>query len=73
MILSYTDLFDNKRKTHRIKATITTDHPASSYTQPIIVLENGGTLDFFSWTARRYRVAKATKKEFAALEEMGLL
>ncbi len=47
MILSYTDLLDKKRKTHRIKATITTDHPASSYTQPIIVLENGGNSTSF--------------------------
>jgi hypothetical protein len=73
MILSYTDPFDKKRKNHRIKATVTTEYPGSSYTQPLIVLETGGTLDFFSWRARRCRVAKATKKEFAALEKMGLV
>lgn len=73
MILSYSTICDRKRRNHRVRATVTTEHPASSYGQPIIVLENGGAIDFFSWTALRYRVARATKKEFATLEKIGLL
>jgi hypothetical protein len=73
MILSYTDLFDEKRKSHRIKATVTTEHPASHYGQPVIVLEDGGALDLFSWVTLGYRVVKASKKETLALQKMGLI
>lgn len=72
MILEYTDLFDEQQKPHRMKATITTDHPASHYGQPVIVLEDGEALDLFSWVALGYRVVKASKKEQQALREMGL-
>jgi len=72
MILEYTDLFDEQRKPHRAKATITTDHSASHYGQPVIVLEDGGALDLFSWVALGYHVVKASKKEQQALREMGL-
>ena len=73
MILSYTDLFDEKRKSHRIKTTVTTEHPASHYGQPVIVLEDGGALDLFSWVTLGYRVVKASKKETLALQKMGLI
>lgn len=43
MKLSYLGLMDTERST--IKATITTDHPASSYGMPVIVLEDGGVLE----------------------------
>ena len=70
MILSYHDLRDLKR--HRIKARVTTDHSASSYGQPAIVLEDGGALDFFSWVSLGYQVVKASKKEREDLMRIGL-
>ena len=73
MILSYVDLFDKKRLQHRIKANVTTNHPASHYGQPVILLEDGKTLDSSSWTLHRYRVLKANKKEISTLLSMGLV
>jgi hypothetical protein len=73
MILSYTDLLDKKRMQHRIKATVTINHPSSRYGQPIILLEDGGTLDSSSWFSHRYRILKASKKEISALLSMGLV
>ena len=70
MILSYHDLRDLKR--HRIKARVTTDHSASSYGQPAIVLEDGGALDLMSWVGLGYQVVKASKKEMEGLIRMGL-
>lgn len=71
MILSYHDL--GKKKQHRIKAEITTEHSASSYGQPVIVLEDGGALDLMSWVGLGYQVVKASEKEKEALAKMGLL
>jgi hypothetical protein len=73
MILSYQDIFEPKAKRTRIKAEITTDHPASSYGQPVIVLEDGGALDLVSWVAMGYQVVKATKTELQKLAEMELI
>jgi len=70
MILSYHNLGEKKR--HRVKAKITTEHSASSYGQPVIVLEDGGALDLFSWTVLGYRVIQAGKRERAELARMGL-
>jgi len=70
MILSYHDLGEEKR--HRMKAKITTEHSASSYGQPVIVLEDGGALDLFSWVSLGYQVIRASKKEREALVKMGL-
>ncbi|WP_408997967.1 hypothetical protein ACJ77P_08235 [Syntrophus buswellii] len=69
MILSYREnLFGEKRA--RIKAKVTTDHPASSYGQPVIVLPDGGALDLVSWVGLGYQVEKATTKELAELEKV---
>ena len=70
MILSYRNLGEEKR--HRIKAKITTEHSASSYGQPVIVLEDGEALDLFSWVSLGYQVKNASKKEREALVKMGL-
>lgn len=70
MILSYHNLGEEKR--HRVKASITTEHSASSYGQPVIVLEDGNGLDFFSWVSLGYQVVKATPKERGLLVKMGL-
>lgn len=70
MIVSYAD-FDGTP--HRVKARITTDHSASSYGQPVIVLaDGGGALDFISWVVGRYRVIRATAKERQELNKIGL-
>ena len=73
MILSYVDLLDKKKLQHRIKAEITTEHPASHYGRPVILLEDGKMLDSLSWKSHRYRVLKANKKEISALLSMGLV
>jgi hypothetical protein len=69
MILAYTDILGN-RKTHRIKATITTDHSASSYGQPVIVLPDGDALDLQSWVLLGYKVVRATRKEQVQLQQI---
>jgi len=69
MIVSYTDF---EGKTLRVKVKITTDHSASSYGQPVIVLPDGGALDLMSWVGLGYRVVKATDKERQGLSKIGL-
>lgn len=71
MIVSYCNpLGDGKR--HKVKAKITTDHSASSYGQPVIVLEDGEAIDLMSWVGCGYQVIKASKKELESLIKMGL-
>ena len=72
MILSYCNdtLGDGKR--HRVKATVTTDHPASHYGQPVIVLEDGDALDLTSWVLCQYKVVQATRKERGQLARLEL-
>jgi len=67
MKLSYLGLMDTERST--IKATITTDHPASSYGMPVIVLEDGGVLDYTSAILLDYRVEKISEAERPLLEQ----
>ena len=67
MKLSYLGLMDTERST--IKATITTDHPASSYGMPVIVLEDGGALDYTSAILLDYRVEKISEVERPLLEQ----
>ena len=76
MILSYLNIFEPNAKRTQVKATIPTNasaHSASSYGQPVIVLADGGALDLMSWVAMGYQAVKATKKERAELQKMGLL
>ena len=73
MILSYSNGLFGEKGRHRIKAEITTEHSASSYDQPVIVLEDGGALDLMSWVGLDYKVVRASKKEKAELARMGLL
>jgi hypothetical protein len=69
MTLSYSiDPFGAATKRRTVKATITTEHSASSYGQPVIVLPDGGALDLMSWVGCGYRVERATAKERAALD-----
>lgn len=71
MILSYHDLGEKRR--HQVKATVGTDHPASSYGQPLVVLEGGWPLDLITWLVLEYRVVRATKQEKALLNRMGFI
>lgn len=63
----------NNQRRHRIKATITTEHSASHYGQPVIVLPDGAALDLISWVALDYRVVKASNKEYHVLHTLGLV
>lgn len=67
MILAYTDIFDDGRA-RRIEADITTDHPASSYGQPVVVLPDGQALNADSWILLNYHVVKASKAEATLME-----
>ena len=67
MMLSYQDLFTGKRS--RIRAKITTNHPASSYGIPVIVLPDGDALDYSSAALLDYQVERATQKELRLLEQ----
>jgi hypothetical protein len=68
MLLSYTDIFSESRDRTTVKAEMTTEHPASSYGQPVLVLEDGGALDLSSWIFGDYRIEEATKEEEQAVE-----
>lgn len=70
MILSYKNKLSENSKRKRIKAQITTNHSASSYGQPIIVLADGEVLDLTSWVFCNYQVVSATKKEREMLAHM---
>jgi hypothetical protein len=72
MILSYCNDILGDGKRHRVKAEITTDHPASHYGQPVIVLEDGDALDLPSWTLCQYSIVRATKRERELLQKIGL-
>jgi hypothetical protein len=72
MILSYSNILDREAKRTVVKAKLTTEHSASSYGQPVIVLPDGGALDLMSWVGCNYRVEKASKKEMEGLGKIGL-
>lgn len=66
MELSYVDLLGDRER-HEVDATVTTDHPASSYGIPVIVLADGEALDVQSWMILLYRVERATPEELEGL------
>jgi hypothetical protein len=68
MKLSYCDLLgDHERK--EVKAEITTEHPLSHYGQPVILLEDGGGLDYQSAALLDYRLVEATEEEAELLKQ----
>ena len=73
MILSNKYLTNENKEGNQINAEITANHPASSYGQPVIVLENGELLDPVSWSVLGYKVVSASPEELAALKKLGLL
>ena len=66
MKLSYVDILGDHER-HEIEAEITTEHPMSSYNQPVIVLPDGGSLDATSWFLLNYQIVQATDQEFDML------
>jgi len=66
MKLSYVDLLGDRER-HEVDATVTTDHPASSYGMPVVVLANGEAIGALSWQILFYRVERATPEELADL------
>ena len=72
MILSYVDLLGNgQRKT--IAATVTAEHSASSYGQPVVVLADGGTIDWQSWVLLGYQIVEVTPEELTMLKRIPAL
>lgn len=67
MILQYTDVFSGG-KTRKIKAEITTEHCASSYGLPVVLLPDGAALSAESWVMLGYRVLSITREEVPAME-----
>lgn len=68
MILSYVDILGDGER-HTIEARITTDHPLSSYGQPVILLDDGNPLDMTSWILLGYQVTQATDREVELLRK----
>jgi hypothetical protein len=63
MKLSYMDILGDKKR-HTVTARITTNHPDSSYGQPIIVLDSDNkALDITSWVLLNYQIVDATPEE----------
>lgn len=68
MILTYVDILGDGQR-HEIAATVTTDHLASSYGQPVVLPDDGGgPLDATSWVLMQYRIHEITAKEYALLQ-----
>lgn len=67
MKLSYLPLMENERV--QIEAEITTEHPCSSYGIPVIVLEDGGALDYNSAILLDYQVLEISEEEKPLLQK----
>lgn len=68
MKLSYVNILGNGER-HTIDATITTDHPLSSYGQPVLLLRDGQPLNAESWILMAYQVVKASQTELDLLKK----
>lgn len=73
MKLSYVDLLGDGQR-HQVTATVTTDHPASSYGQPVIVLDaDREVLDLNSWILLNYTILEASEQEMELLKSVPML
>ena len=71
MTLSYVvDPFGESDEREMVEAHLTTDHSASSYGQPVVVLPDGGALDLMSWVGCGYQIEEATDEERAQVAAM---
>lgn len=74
MTLSYRiDPFGRDGQRRTVRARLTTEHSASSYGQPVLVLPDGGVVDALSWAGCAYRVERATVGERAGLARLGFI
>lgn len=67
MILSYLPLMEKERV--KIEAEITTEHSASSYGIPVIVLKDGGALDYNSAILLNYKIEEISEEEKPLFEK----
>ena len=56
---------------YETEAELTTEHAASSYSRPVLVLDNGEALGTTDAALADYRIMQATAEERAALEAAG--
>lgn len=66
MILQYTDIFGTGKPV-KIKGEITSDHCASSYGLPVVLLPDGGVLSAESWVMLGYKIISLRKAEEAMM------
>ena len=56
-----------------LTASFTTEHPASSYGQPVMIIdewdEGAGLMDYNNWIINNYCVEEATSKEMKQFEQ----
>lgn len=71
MRLSYRDFNSGERV--EVEAQVTTDHPASSYGQPVIVLPEGDAADINSWLLLGCRIEAASAEEIELLKGVLIL
>lgn len=62
LTLSYNDILGDQER-HEITAEITTEHMASRFMEPVIVLEDDHALDAMSWFLMDYRLIRADNPE----------
>jgi hypothetical protein len=67
MILQYTDIFSGG-EVEEIEGELTSEHSASSYGLPVIVLPDGGVVSAESWVLLGYRIVSLTQKEAPMME-----
>lgn len=73
MKLSYVDVLGDGER-HEVAAQVTTNHSASSYGQPVIVLESDGeALDITSWILLNYQIVEATPEELELMKRVLIL
>lgn len=70
MKMSYQPLEGGERKSITIK--VTTDHSASSYGQPVLVMPDGQLLNLESWVLLDYRIERITAAELELLRRSPL-
>lgn len=56
---------------YETKAALTTDHAASSYGRPVLVIDNGDALGPADCKLADYRIIEASADELAALDAAG--
>ncbi len=72
MVLEYIDMFEGGKRC-QVNAEVTTEHSASSYGQPVIVLDDGEALGWVSWIMLGYRLVEGTDKEKDFLRREGFI